>query len=361
MMEQASSGFAAIDAAELAAFAARLFVARGMKAEHASQVADVLVWADLRGVDSHGVERLPSYLSLIERGQMNPHGEPRLDDVAPALFRIDADRAAGPVPMIMAADEAVLRARTFGVATGVVCRSAHTGAVGYYVQRAARQGFIAIVMGSGPPLMAYHGARTASLSTSPFAIGVPGGPDGAIVLDMATSVASNGKLKQARRDKTPIPLGWALDANGAPTTDPANAAISLPIGGPKGAGLGLMFECVTSVLAGAPLLANMLGPGKTSFHMQSETFIAIDATKLCARNDYEQDIAALASVLKGLPRAEEGQPIRLPGERSEDEARRRSRDGVPVSKRLGEQLIELAQTCGVQPPIFKNWQGAKTC
>jgi LDH2 family malate/lactate/ureidoglycolate dehydrogenase len=118
---------------------------------------------------------------------------------------------------------------------------------------------------------------------------------------------------------------------------------------------------VTSVLAGAPLLANMLGPGKTSFHMQSETFIAIDATKLRARNDYEQDIAALASVLKGLPRAEEGQPIRLPGERSEDEARRRSRDGVPVSKRLGEQLIELAQTCGVQPPIFKNWQGAKTC
>ena len=102
------------------------------------------------------------------------------------------------------------------------------------------------------------------------------------MLDMATSVASNGKLKQALREKKPIPEGWALDAQGNSTTDPAKAAISLPIGGPKGAGLGLMFECVTSVLAGAPLLANMLGPGKKSFHMQSEMFIAIDASKFRA-------------------------------------------------------------------------------
>lgn len=353
MTQKASSGVRAIDPAELAAFAARLFVSRGMVPEHAAQVGDVLVWADLRGVDSHGVERLPSYLSLIERGQMNPKGAPRLEDAAPALFRIDADRAAGPVPMIMAADEAVRRARTYGVATGVVCRSAHTGAIGYYAQKAARQGFIAIVMGSGPPLMAYHGARVASLSTSPLAIGVPGGPDGAIVLDMATSVASNGKLKQARREKKPIPTGWALDANGEPTTNPDNAAISLPIGGPKGAGLGLMFECVTSVLAGAPLLANMLGAGKKSFHMQSEMFIAIDASKFRALASYEDDVAALANVIKGLPRAHEDQEIRLPGERSESEARSRMRAGVPISPRLRAQLMELAETCGVRPPEFK--------
>ena len=352
MTQAAGSEAGKITAPELAAFASRLFVSRGMAPEHAAQVADVLVWADLRGVDSHGVERLPSYLSLIERGQMNPKGAPRLEDVAPALFRIDADRAAGPVPMIMAVDEAARRARTFGVATGLVCRSAHTGAVGYYAQRAARQGFVAIVMGSGPPLMAYHGARAASLSTSPLSIGVPGGPDGAIVLDMATSVASNGKLKQAQREKKPIPLGWALDAQGAPTTDPMQAAIALPIGGPKGAGLGLMFECVTSVLAGAPLLANMLGPGNKPFHMQSEMFIAIDASRFRAKDDYERDVAALADVIKSLPRTEESEAIRLPGERSEGEARRRERNGVPISPRLRAQLIELAETCGVQPPAF---------
>jgi ureidoglycolate dehydrogenase (NAD+) len=354
MNKTGGHGAGVIGAADLAAFAARLFASRGMSQPHAEQVADVLVWADLRGIDSHGVERLPSYLSLIERGAMNPKAAPVLHDAAPAMFRIDADRAAGPVPMIMAADEAMRRARTFGIAMGLVCRSAHTGAVGYYVQKAAREGFVAMVMGSGPPLMAYQGARAASLSTSPLSIGVPGGPDGALVLDMATSVASNGKLKQAQREKAPIPLGWALDASGAPTTDASKAVISLPIGGPKGAGLGLMFECVTSVLAGAPLIANMIGPGKSSFHMQSELFIAIDASKFRTRADYESDIEALAQAIKGLPRADENQPIRLPGERAEAEARRRAADGVPISARLRAQLNELADTCGVQPPSFAS-------
>ena len=346
------SGF--IGADELAAFAIRVFVSRGMARDDAAKVADVLVWADLRGVDSHGVERLPSYLSIMDRGGMNPKGAPQLQDVAPAMFRIDADRAAGPVPMMMALEEATRRARTFGVSMGLVCRCAHTGAVGYYAQKAAHEGFVGIVLGSGPPLMAYHGARAPSLSTSPLAIAVPGGPDGAIMLDMATSVASNGKLKQAQREKKPIPEGWALDADGNSTTDPSKAAIALPIGGPKGAGLGLMFECVTSVLAGAPLLANMLGPGKKPFHMQSEMFIAIDAAKFRALGDYETDIDALASVIKGLPRADEAQPIRLPGERAEEEARRRRQSGVPVSPRLRTQLAELADQCGVAPPVYKS-------
>ncbi|MBX9758258.1 MAG: Ldh family oxidoreductase [Beijerinckiaceae bacterium] len=353
-MTQAPSQQRHISPGELAAFSARVFVSRGMTQAHAAQVADVLVWADLRGVDSHGVERLPSYLAIMDRGGMNPKGAPRLDDVAPAMFRIDADRAAGPVPMMMAVEEAMSRARTFGVSMGLVCRSAHTGAVGYYVQKAAREGFVAMVLGSGPPLMAYYGARAPSLSTSPLAIGVPGGPDGAIVLDMATSVASNGKLKQAQREKKPIPEGWALDADGNSTTDPAKAAISLPIGGPKGAGLGLMFECVTSVLAGAPLLANMLGPGNKPFHMQSEMFIAIDAAKFRARDDFETDIEALAGVIKGLPRVDEAQPIRLPGERAEDEARRRAVSGVPISPRLQTQLSELAGQCGVAPPTYTS-------
>lgn len=353
-MTQAPSHPRHVSPGELAAFAVRVFVSRGMSQAHAAQVADVLVWADLRGVDSHGVERLPSYLAIMDRGGMNPKGSPRLEDVAPAMFRIDADRAAGPVPMMMAVNEAMSRAGTFGVSMGLVCRSAHTGAVGYYVQKAAREGLVAMVLGSGPPLMAYYGARAPSLSTSPLAIGVPGGPDGAIVLDMATSVASNGKLKQAQREKKPIPEGWALDADGNSTTDPAKAAISLPIGGPKGAGLGLMFECVTSVLAGAPLLANMLGEGKKPFHMQSEMFIAIDASKFRTRDDFESDIDALAGVIKGLPRADEAQPIRLPGERAEEEARRRAASGVPISPRLQTQLLELAGQCGVAPPTYTS-------
>lgn len=337
---------------DLAAFVASVFVARGMAAHDAALVADVLVWADLRGVDSHGVERLPSYLAIIERGEMNLTAQPVLEDVAPALFRIESDRAAGPVPMMMAMEEVAIRARMFGVATGVVCRSAHTGAIGYYAQWAARRGFATIVMGSGPPLMAYHGARVASLSTSPLAIAVPGGPDGVLTLDMATAVAAAGRLKQAQREGESIPEGWALDKAGAPTTDPAAAAIALPIGGPKGAGLGLMFECLTSVLAGAPLLAAMVGPGRKPFHMQSEMVIAIDVARFRDREDYAADVDALADVIHALPRAQPDAAIRLPGERGEAEARRRAADGVPLSPRLRDQLVEIAAAQGVAPPAF---------
>ena len=337
----------------LAAFVTSVFTARGMDADDAALVADVLVWADLRGVDSHGVERLPSYVAIIERGEMNLTAKPVLEDVAPALFRIESDRAAGPVPMMMAMEEVTARARMFGVATGVVRRSAHTGAIGYYAQWAARRGFAAIVMGSGPPLMAYHGARVASLSTSPLAIAVPGGPDGVLTLDMASAVAAAGKLKQAQREGAPIPEGWALDKTGAPTTDPAAAAIALPIGGPKVAGLGLMFECLTSVLAGAPLLAAMVGPGKKPFHMQSEMVIAIDVARFRDREDYAADVDALAEVVHGLPRAEPAEAIRLPGERGEAEARRRAAEGVPLSPRLRDQLVAIAAAHGVAPPAFE--------
>ncbi|MDB5571089.1 MAG: Ureidoglycolate dehydrogenase [Hyphomicrobiales bacterium] len=344
---------ALISASELSSFVASVFASRGMSPADAATLADVLVWADLRGIDSHGVERLPSYLAIVERGEMNLTARPRLDDLAPAMFRIDAERAAGPVPMMMAMQEAVTRAAVCGVAMGVVRRSAHTGAVGYYVQWAARRGFAAMVFGSGPPLMAYHGARVASLSTSPLAIGVPGGPSGALVLDMASAVAANGKLKQAQREGKPIPEGWALDKDGRPTTDAGAAAIALPIGGPKGAGLGLMFECLTSIMAGAPLLATMMGPGNKPYHMQSEMVVAVDVSKFRALEGYAQDVAHLADLIRGLPRADEDQPIRMPGERGEEEARRREENGVPLSPRLARQLAEIAERCGVAPPAFR--------
>jgi ureidoglycolate dehydrogenase (NAD+) len=254
--------------------------------------------------------------------------------------------------MMRAMREAVERARKFGVATGLVCRCAHTGAVGYYAQWAARQGCVGIVMGSGPPLMAYQGARVASLSTSPLAIAVPGGPDGALLLDMATAVASNGKLKQAAREGVEIPEGWALDASGEPTRDPSKTAVLLPIGGPKGAGLGLMFECLTSVLAGAPLLANMLGAGRKPFHMQSEMVIAIDVAAFREPEEFAADVDALAQTMKDLPRADANMPIRLPGERGEAEARRRAVDGLPIGQRLRAQLEDIAQQCAVAPPAF---------
>ena len=337
-------------AGELAAFVAAVFCARGMAKEDARVLADVLVWADLRGVESHGVERVPSYLALVDKGAMNVAARPQVHDLAPALFMVDADRSAGPVAMDIAMREAARRAGAQGCATGVVRRTCHTGAIGYYAEWMARQGFAAIVFGSGPPLMAYAGARTPSLSTSPLALAVPGGPDGVLMLDMASAVVSNGRLKQAAREGEAIPLGWALDAAGKPTTDPAAAAVVLPLGGPKGSGLGLLFECMTSLIAGTPLLSAMLGPAGKPFHMQSETLIAIDVSKFRARGDFEADVTALVETMRALPRAQEGEAIRMPGERAQAQSRARASAGVPLSARLLAQLREVASNHGVAPP-----------
>lgn len=339
-----------MDATELRAFAAALLAAHGLREDYAATVAEVLVWAELRGVDSHGVERLPRYLDMVARGEIDIKGEPQMQPLADALFLIDGHRQFGAVPMVTAMHEAVERALRSGVALGTVRRCAHSGALGFYAQWIARQGLAAIVLGVGPPLMAYHGAKVASLSTSPLAIAVPGGPSGVTMLDMATSIASNGRLQQARRNNEPLPPGMALDGEGVPTTDPAKAQLILPVGGPKGAGLALMFECLTSIMAGAPLLINMLGPGKRPWHQQSQMVIAIDIAKFRSVEEFASDVDLLDEIMHALPRLDPSQPIRLPGERAEKEAAQRAQNGIPLSDRLRRQLVELAQKAGVTPP-----------
>jgi ureidoglycolate dehydrogenase (NAD+) len=335
--------------AALRDFVARLFRARGMDESAAAAVADVLVWADLRGGDTHGVSRIAHYFGMIDKGAMKPAAVPRVRVDFGALIALDADGAAGPVAMMQALDVAKARARAHGVGLALVGGATHAGAMGCYAEAAARDGFAAIVFAAGPPLMAYQGARIASVSTAPIAIAVPGGPEGVVLLDMASSRISNGRLKNARRDGQPLPEGAALDAQGRETTDPAQAEVLLPVGGPKGSGFALMVECVTSLLAGAPILSRMLGEGRKG-HGQNATIILIDIARLRPRDAFDADLDMLAEVVKRLPRAEGGDEIRLPGERGAKLALRRRRDGIPVASKVWAELVELANKYEVAVP-----------
>ena len=165
-----------------------------------------------------------------------------------ATFVLDGGRGFGPVAMMQAIALAAERAATTGVCFGLVRDTTHTGAIGRYVQWMAERGCVAMIMGAGPAFVAYHGARVASLGTSPIAIAVPSG-DGAVILDMATSAISNGTILQARATGASLPPNSALTKEGEPTTDPNRAEILLPLGGAKGSGLGFMFEMLASVLA----------------------------------------------------------------------------------------------------------------
>lgn len=338
-----------IGAPALCDFVARLFQSRGMTALDAQTVAQVLVWADQRGADTHGVSRIAHYFGMIDKGAMQPQAVPLMRADFGAVFSLDAQGAAGPIAMRELVKTVQQRARQFGIGLGTMGRSTHVGAIGFYAEQVAQQGFATIVFAAGPPLMAYEGARTASLSTAPLAIAVPGGPDGVVLLDMASSLVSNGRLKKARRDGEILPEGWALDGQGKPAREASQAEVLLPMAGPKGSGLALMIEMLTSLLASAPLLAPLLQQGKKG-HGQSVTLIAIDVARLRVLSDFQSDMDVLTQLIKALPRLEGVSEIRLPGERSHQIAKTTAAQGLVIDPKVWKELQNLADVHGVAMP-----------
>ncbi len=342
-----------VDADDLRRSLARILAARGMRAEDADTLAEVIVWADLRGVGSHGVRRLPMYLRIIETGEMDPAARPRIENRAGALFIVDGRRAAGPVAMKVAMEEAERRAKAQGVGLAFMRSATHTGAIGYYAWTAAQRGFAAVMMNGGTPNMAYHNARVTSLATSPIAIGAPSN-HGPIVLDMATASIANGRLQMARDEGKPIPAGAALTRDGAPTTDPAEAAILLPLGGPKGSGLSFMIEALTGVLAARPLLTSMIGPAGKRRHAHNAMLMLIDIAAMRPMDDFKREMSELGDLIKSLPRLDEASEILLPGERGQRTYLARLRDGVPIAAHAWTRLVETAQSLGVAPPVARG-------
>ncbi len=338
-----------IAAAELRRFAQRVFVRAGLSEAHAGIVADALVWADLRGVDTHGVARMPRYVAMIDAGDMNPRPAIAVRTETVASVLIDADRAPGPVAMSTAMTAAVHKARAAGVGLALVRRTTHTAALGYYTLAAAREGMAGIALSASSPNMAYHGTRAAGVSTSPISIAVPGGGRGPLVLDMGTGVVSLGKLMRAKKTGETIPVGWALDANGDPTTDPRAAQIPLPMAGPKGSGLALMIECLTSLLVANPLLAECFdGTAEGRRHRQNGLAIAIDVARFGDRDAFGREVDRLVNGVKALPPDSSGAEILVPGERAHRTAEQRGRDGIPLAAVTCDELRSLADRLGVK-------------
>lgn len=338
-----------VAAEALRRFAADVFERAGMPKPDAALVADVLVWANLRGVDTHGVTRIPRYVELIETGDMNPKARIAVRTETPASVLIDADRAAGPVAMMRGTDAALRKAREAGIGLALVRATTHTAALGYYTLAAANEGMAAVALAASWPIVAYHGARAAGVSTSPISIAVPGVEP--LVLDMATSIVSMGKLNQAKRTGSAIPPGWALDKDGSPTTDPAAAQIPLPMAGAKGSGLSLMIECLTSLIAANPLLAESLeGTQEGQRHRQNGLVIAIDLARFCDPEGFRREVERLVKALKALPVDPQIGEILMPGERGRREFERRGREGIPVPTAVWRELETLAKRLGVAVP-----------
>jgi LDH2 family malate/lactate/ureidoglycolate dehydrogenase len=200
-----------------------LFEAEGLPAGDAAIVADGLVQANLRGIDSHGISRVPMYLNRLRRGVVNPRPAIAVRPVAPAVALVDGDDGMGFLAGRRAMAEAIDLAAKAGIGLAGVRRSTHYGMAALYVMQAIEAGYIALACTNSSPALPVWGGRTAFLGASPFAAGVPGGREAPYVLDMAMTVIARGKIRLAALHGEPIADGLALDALGRPTTDAADA------------------------------------------------------------------------------------------------------------------------------------------
>lgn len=211
-----------VTAADAQAFAEGVLRGNGAPPDHACTVAECLVAADLRGVDTHGVNRLPSYMARVRAGVLDPAASPTLTQVTPAAAQVDGHNTFGAVAGAAAVKSAVDMARVYGIGMVSVKHSNHFGMSAWLVQKALDEGMMSLVFTNSSPALPAWGARTKLLGVSPIACGAPGADDELpFILDMAPSIAARGKIYKAKRRSEKIPLDWALDAEGRPTDDPA--------------------------------------------------------------------------------------------------------------------------------------------
>ncbi len=340
-----------LPADQLTALAAGIFEKAGMSPNHARTVAEVLVWADLRGAASHGVQRIGRYLEIIDAGEMNVRPDIRIEKDLPGAVLIEGDRGPGQVTMTLAAKEAARKAKTGGIGLAVVRHTTHTGALGYYTRLAALDGVIALAGSASWPNMAYHGTAEVGIATNPFSIAAPRGNAEPIVLDMATGVVALGKIVHAARTGKSIPDTWALDENGKPTTDPKRAALPLALGGPKGAGLSLMIEFIASLLVGNPILVDTLeGKPNAKAHRQNAFLIAINVASFGVPADFIASLERTVADLKALPRQDGFDEILMPGERGARELDARKRTGITIPAATWKEVSAVAARFGVPLP-----------
>lgn len=332
-----------ISADDLTTFSASIFAAAGLSARYAEAQAEMLVWANLRGIDSHGVLRIPWYVGLIDSGDIVPDAVPRTTSETPATAMIDAGGAPGPIATLAGVEAAIAKARAVGAAWVVVRDLTHNGALAYYSERIAAAGLIGITTVTSPPNMAPFGAKAPGLHNSPISVGVPAANHPPILLDMATSIAAGGKINLAADRDVAIPQGWALDRAGNATTDPKAAKILLPFEGPKGSGLSMMFECWSSLLANLDLSA------PDHRQRQNAMVAAIDVAAFLDPDTYRAQVDALIERIHGLPRAGDG-PVLVPGERERGVCEERLRDGIPLPNGTIERIDGVADRFGATPP-----------
>ena len=325
----------------------KAFEAVGVPLEDARTAVEVLLRADLRGVDTHGVQRLLLYIPRIRKGLINPRPRIKVEPVPPVMKLVYGDDGLGPVVGARGMKEAVAQAKDSGLAF-VGCRdSNHFGAAAPYVLMACDEKMIGIAGTNALPAMAPWGGLKNVLGNNPLAVGAPLEGADPFVLDIAMSVSSRGRMRHMAQKGERIPEGWALDSKGGPTTDPLEGlkGFALPFGLHKGYGLALAIDILSGVLTGAGFSTGV----KSLFQQWEEPqhighfFIVIDPTRFMPWEVFSERMKELCDSMRSAPPADPGKPVMIPGEPEARVEKIRRARGIPLEPKVFELLQGLTQ------------------
>jgi LDH2 family malate/lactate/ureidoglycolate dehydrogenase len=318
----------------LQSFVQQILVANGTSATHAEIISKCLVSADLRGVDTHGSNRIPSYMERIRQKALDPAATPTLNQVTPAVAQIDAHNGFGFVAAHEGMKRAIEMAQIFGIGMVSIKHSNHFGMSAWLVQQALDADMMSLVFTNSSPALPVWGGKEKLMGVSPIACGAPAGEGRPFILDMAPSIAARGKIYKALRRGENIPTDWALNKDGGKTDDPAEAlqGVMLPMGGPKGSALSVMMDVFSGVLSGSAFAGHVTNPydpskpadvGHFLVAIKPDLFMTIEEFK--ARMDYLYQRVVESERMAGVDQ------IYFPGEIEIITEEKRRKEGIPFA------------------------------
>ena len=340
---------------ELRKFTRQIFEASGSPPADAAIVADHLVDANLLGVDSHGLIRIPQYVGEIRKGEIQPAAPVVVVRETETTAAVDCGWNFGQVGAMRTMEVAVAKAHEHHTACVVAQRCGHAGRLGAYTEFAARQGFIAMGFCNSPihgHFVLPWGGREPRLATNPISFAFPAGASEPIVADFSTASSPEGKIRVYRDRQKPLPEGWIVDAQGKPSTDPASfygppRGAILPFGrenGYRGFALGLLVEVMGGALAGLNITADQPGNGLG--------FIVIDASAFMPREHFFELIEEMRRYVKSSKPAEGFEEVLMPGEPESRTARARKQNGIPLDEATWQAILNCAHSLGVEWPAL---------
>ncbi|EAX49023.1 Malate dehydrogenase [Thermosinus carboxydivorans Nor1] len=337
-------------------YCASLFEKVGVPRDESYINAENLVDADLTGVESHGVSRMPIYLKRIRMNAVNPRCTLRTVSESPSTAVIDACNSMGAVVGVKTMELAIEKAKKTGISFIVVKNSNHYGTAAYHAKIALKHNMIGFTATNGAARMAPWGGKDPFFGTNPFAVAVPAGKHLPIIADMATSVVALGKIILAAKKNLPIPLGWALNKFGEETTNPKEVfdgkviGTPLPFGGPKGSAIALLIDVLTGILAGStfgPQIKDMYADFDQPTTI-SHLFGAINVEAFVPVSQFTSSIDELITMVKQVSPAKGVDEIFLPGEIELRKKEKRLAEGIPISEAVLEDLRKEGELCRVE-------------